>query len=259
MGAEAGRAKVSAVFRYVEDLQGGLPWGSVLDAGTGTHSMGWIGSLPTERWTAVSGSEAHAVQVRDSVESVRRPQDRIVVGNWADPALLGGERYDTVLADYLLGAIEGFAPYLQDSLFARLRPHVARRLYVVGVEPYVTAAPGDEAGATVFRIGRFRDACLLLAGERPYREFPMEWVTANLEASGYRVIAGRRFAIRYKERFVDSQIDMAAMRLPAVADPDLSRALAAHGEALRRRALEFIAANGCLAHGHDYVIAAEPA
>jgi hypothetical protein len=258
-------AKVSAkrtsseLFRHIEDLQGGQPWGSFLDAGTGTHSMGWIASLETERWTAISGAEGHAIQVRDAVENVRRPQDRIIVANWASERLLHGETYDTVLADYLLGAIEGFAPYFQDRLFARLRPHVGQRLYVVGVEPYVIGQPTDAAGAAIWQIGRFRDACLLLAGEQPYREFPMGWATHSLRTSGYRVLSTRRFAIRYKARFVNSQIDMALMRLETLADPSLAAALTARGEVIRANALRMAAAEGGIRHGSDYVIAAEPA
>jgi hypothetical protein len=250
--------KPTALFRRIEELQGDAPWGSFLDAGTGTNSIGWVASLATERWTAVSGAEAHAVQVRDAVEPVRRRQDRIVVGNWADPALLADERYDTVLADYLLGAIEGFAPYFQPRLFARLRPLVGRRLYVVGLEPYVTVEPADPAGRLVWEIGRWRDACLLHAGERPYREYPAEWAVERLEAAGFRLVAARRYAIRYKQRFVNSQIDMCAPRLAALPDRALAEALAARDEALRRAALERIAGEGSLRHGHDYLLAAEP-
>jgi hypothetical protein len=249
----------SALFRYIEDLQGDLPWGSFLDAGTGTHSIGWISSLATERWTVVSGAEAHAIQVRDAVECRRRPQDRIIVANWADDRLLNGQRYDTVLADYLLGAVEGFAPYFQEQLFTRLRPHVGSRLYVVGVEPYVAGHPKDEPAKAIWQIGRFRDACLLLAGEQPYREFPMGWVARSLATSAYRVLSTRRFAIRYKERFVNSQIDMALMRLEKLADQPLAAALAARGEAIRDHALRMVAAEDGIRHGFDYVIAAEPA
>ena len=252
------RPAVSGLFGEIEKLHGDLPWGAFLDAGTGTHSIGWVGSLATERWTAVSGAEAHAAQTADAIATKRRSTDRIVVGNWADPALLAGERYDTVLADYLLGAIDGFAPYFQHRLFARLRPLVCRRLYVVGLEPYVTGDPETEAGRLVREIGRFRDACLLLAGEQPYREYPAQWAVDHLEASGYRVIAAKRFANRYKDRFVNSQIDMCAPRLARIADRDLSTALEMRGEALRAEALAHVAREGGLRHGFDYVLAAEP-
>jgi hypothetical protein len=250
--------KPSALFRYIETLQGEAPWGSILDAGTGTNSIGWISNLATERWTAVTGAEGHAVQVRDAVAASRRPQDRIVLGNWADPALLAGERYDTVLADYLIGAVDGFAPYFQHKMFIRLRPLVGRRLYIVGLEPYVNVAADTPAGELVREIGRFRDSCLLLTGDRPYREYPAQWVVDHLEASGFEVTAARRFPIRYKERFVNSQIDMCAPRLAALADRALAGALTARGEELRARAIDHIRREGALRHGHDYVIAAEP-
>lgn len=248
----------SVLFRHIERLQDASPWGAVLDAGTGTHSIRWIGALQTERWTAVTGAEGHAVQVRGAVKDIQRPQDRIVLGNWADPALLEGERYDTVIADYLLGAVEGFAPYFQHRLFARLRPLVGKRLYIVGLEPYVNQPAPTPAGEIVRDIGRYRDACLLLIGEKPYREYPAQWVVDHLEASGYRVIASRQFPIRYKARFVNSQIDMCAPRLAAMADRALADALQKRGEILRERALALIEAEGGLAHGQDYVIAAEP-
>lgn len=249
----------TGLFHEIAKIQGNLPWGSLLDAGTGTHSIGWVGSLATERWTAVSGAEAHAAQTAEAIAARRRASDRIIVGNWTDPALLAGERYDTVLADYLLGAIDCFAPYFQHRLFARLRPLVARRLYVVGLEPYVAGEPDSEAGRLVWEIGRFRDACLMLAGEQPYREYPAQWAVDHLEASGYRVIAAKRFANRYKERFVNSQIDMCAPRLAKIADRGLAAALAARGEALRAEALAHVASADGLRHGFDYVLAAEPA
>lgn len=248
----------SALFRYIEGLQGDFPWGAVLDAGTGTHSIGWIGALPTERWTAVTGAEGHAAQVQKAIAGIQRPQDRIILGNWADPALLKGERYDTVIADYLLGAVEGFAAYFQHRLFARLRPLVGRKFYVIGLDPYVNGPARTPAGNLVRDIGRFRDACVLLVGETPYREYPAQWVAEHLEASGYRVTASKRFPIRYKARFVNSQIDMCAPRLAAMADRALADALRKRGEILRERALALIEAEGGLAHGQDYVIAAEP-
>lgn len=248
----------SALFRHIESLHGPEPWGALLDAGTGTHSIGWIRSLATTRWTAVSGSQAHAAQVGRAVADTRRPGDRIIVGNWADPTLLAGERYDIVLADYLLGAIDGFAPYFQHRLFARLRPLVGKRLYIVGLEPYVAGTPDTTAGRIAWKIGRFRDTCLLLAGEQPYREYPVQWVVDHLEASGFRVTSARRFPIRYKQRFVNSQIDMCAPRLERMADRALATALAAHGSALRDEALAHIEREGCLHHGFDYVLAAEP-
>jgi len=99
----------------------------------------------------------------------------------------------------------------------------------------------------------------LLAGEQPYREYPAQWVVDHLEASGYRVAAAKRFANRYKQKFVNGQIDMCAPRLAKIADRDLARTLAARGEALRSQALDRIASQGSLPYGFDYLLAAEPA
>ena len=137
--------------------------------------------------------------MRRIVGDRQRPEDRLLLGNWTDPDLLAGEQFDTVLADYLLGAIEGFAPYFQTELFARLRPLTLKRLYITGMEPYVvTERPEEEAGAFIWEIGRYRDACLLLSGEKPYREYPLDWVLAQLPRSGFRPIASRKFPIGFK-------------------------------------------------------------
>jgi hypothetical protein len=256
---DAAPSAASSLFRHIAALHGDRPWGAMLDAGTGSGSIGWIQSLDTRRWTAVTGAAGHAEQVRDLSEAKRRPDDRIVLGNWADPALLAGERYDTVLADYLLGAIDGFAPYFQERLFARLRPLTGGRLYVVGLDPYVpTDEPGDVAGRIVWRIGRLRDSCLLLAGERPYREYPAEWVVDNLRRSGFEPVAAERFPIRFGARFVEAQIAMCAPRIARLPDRTLAAALEGHAAALRADALAVIEREGALAAGADYVIAAEP-
>ncbi len=176
----------------------------MLDAGAGVHSLSWICGLPTDRWTAVTASPEHLQQINRATAVWTRPQDRLVLGDWADPGLLQGEVHDTVLADYLLGAVEGFAPFFQDQLFARLRGLVGRRLYVVGLEPYVLDEPEDPAGRLIWEIGRLRDACLLLAGETPYREYPAAWTTMALERAGFRVLAQKAFANRYRPGFVES-------------------------------------------------------
>ena len=45
------------------------------------------------------------------------------MGNWVDELLLAGERFDTVLMDYFIGAVEGLR-YWQERAFDRVRPHV---------------------------------------------------------------------------------------------------------------------------------------
>lgn len=106
------RAGISSLFRYIEGVHGERPWGTVLDAGTGVKSLQWIQTLPTERWTAVTAARSLADKTRAALGSAMRPQDRLLVGNWVDDSLLAGETFDTILVDYLVRAIEGFAPVL---------------------------------------------------------------------------------------------------------------------------------------------------
>jgi hypothetical protein len=255
--APAGAGSAS-LYEEVAQLQAGQPWGHFLDAGTGRASLSWLLGQETEAWTAVTGSPAMLETVRQHAGDRLRAQDRLVLGNWMDAELLHGERYDTVLADYLLGAIEGFAPYWQDRLFARLRPLVRRRLYVIGLEPYVSRFPDDPAGAIVTAIGRLRDACLLLAGETPYREYPLEWVLRQLRSSGFRTLDVRRYPIRYGPRFIDSQLDMCTQRLGRLRDRQLALSLMEHVQDLRARAHALCSQEQGLRHGHDYLILAEP-
>jgi len=248
-----------SLYDRITEWQGSQPWGAVLDAGTGRGSMRWLLAQRTERWTAVTGAQLMAETVQRDVGTRLRPQDRIVVGNWMDPQLLADERYDTVLADYLLGAVDAFAPYWQDQLFSRLQPLVRGRLYVIGLEPYTPYVPDDAAGRVISDIGRLRDACMLLARERPYREYPLDWVLRSLRAAGFRILDAQRVAIRYGERFVNSQLDMCTRTLGKLADRKLALTLHEHVADLRARALALSADAGGLLHGHDYIVMAETA
>ncbi len=250
--------KRSPLLSFIEASHGAASYGRVLDAGTGPQSLSWLMSLNTDSCTAVTGSPAMKAQVDLALGEWQRPQDRMLIGNWADPDLLAGEHFDTVLADHLLGAIEGFAPFFQTELFARLRPLTLKRLYATGVNPYVIERPRDAPGALLCEIGRYHDSCFLLSGKRPFREYPLKWVLAQLRRSGFRPIAARKMAVGYNADFVNSQIDRCRPRLERLADQAVASSLSAYGEALRGRALAHIESDGPIRH-QQYVIAAEPA
>lgn len=247
-----------SLFDHVEALQDDRPWGRFLDAGTGVNSSLWSTTLDTEAWTGVTAASGHADQVRDAVGARLRTQDRLVLGNWTDPALLEGEVHDTVLADYLIGAVEGFAPYFQQSLLRRLRPMTGCRLYVIGLDPYVVGPAESDEARMVRRIGRLRDAVLMLADETPYREYPAEWTLNALAGAGFRVLSARRFPNRYKAKWVNGQLDMALRRLPRIADNGLAERLAGTIAAVREQGLALCDERDGLRHGADYVVACEP-
>ncbi|MEO1656519.1 MAG: class I SAM-dependent methyltransferase [Pseudomonadota bacterium] len=253
------KRKHSALYRHIAELQGERPWGGLLDAGTGANSIRWVSELSTERWTAVTGSAGEADLTRQAAGEAMRPQDRIVLGNWADEQLLKGEVYDTVLADYLLGAVEGYAPYFQPYLFKRLRPLTGQVLYVTGLEPYVpTPRPEARDAHLLWEIGRFRDACVLMKGGMPYREYPAPWAADQLKQARFSVRAVKHFDIAYKETFVTAQINIALNGIESLPDKALAHALKARGDALKAEAVQLIAAEGALRSCRNYVIAAEP-
>ncbi len=251
------KSSTSALFQFIESLQAPNEWGSFLDAGTGVNSAHWCASLQTTKWVGVTGAKDYAKQIEQSLGDSLRPQDELLVGNWGDKNFLQNQSFDTVLADYLLGAIEGFAPYFQGKLFARLYPHVKKTLYVIGLDPYINAPVATEAGRIVREIGRMRDVCLLLADQSPYREFPAEWTLNSLNAAGFKITEARRFPNRYREKWVNSQLDMCVRRLPLFKDKALAKSFATTIEALRRDGLALCREENGLRYGADYVIACE--
>lgn len=122
------REKVKAIkmgdvlFGCIEKMHASHTWGRFLDAGTGLHSLKWIQTLPTVSWTAITADHGMRNQIlKDSnVASKIRPEDKLVVGNWMDDTFRSSiGQYDTILADYLIGAVDGFSPYEQDVIIQR--------------------------------------------------------------------------------------------------------------------------------------------
>ncbi len=97
-------------------IHGNNPWGKILDAGTGINSLSWISQLKSESWTAVTCAINMKADIQQIISARQRPQDRLLLGNWADSDFMVNERFDTVIADYLLGAVDGFVPYWQIPL-----------------------------------------------------------------------------------------------------------------------------------------------
>lgn len=111
------------LFSTIERFHGTKPWGRFLDAGTGLHSLKWIQTLPTTSWTSITAdmSMYNLIKSNPDVAKLMRSEDELVVGNWMDDKFISGmEKYDTILADYLIGAVDGFSPYEQDEIISRL-------------------------------------------------------------------------------------------------------------------------------------------
>lgn len=246
-----------ALFKHIELLQGARPWGRVLDAGTGSASLRWITGLNTMSWTAVTADPQRARKLENEFSDSHRDSDRILAGNWSDPLLLGGETFDVVLADYLIGSMDRFSPYFQYRFLRRLRPHVATRLYLVGLEPY--CGEGDDAGGRlVLEIANLRDACILHAGHRCHREYPSDWVIGELESSGFSVEEEKRFPIIYGTKFINEQLDVCRRKLEFIENQELVGGLRSRIDKLREEALAFYDVHRGIRFGYDYAISARP-
>ena len=205
------------LFAYCEELHGrAKPWGDVLDAGTGSHSLGWLGSLNRSSLTAVTGDPHMMSEMQRQFTGKLQDRDELVIGNWRDEDFLKGRQFDVIIADYLLGALEGFAPYHQHSLLERLQRHLrpGGELYFVGTEP-LPERVSSAAGQLVSDVARTRDAAILLGNDRrrPYREYPQWWVLQHVPDS-WRLVGSGAFPIVYSVRTVLRQLTVARRKLP---------------------------------------------
>lgn len=220
-------------------------WGSVLDSGTGELSLAFLVTRNTSSWTAVTADKQRQRRMSEKLAGqIRADVDTLVIGNWMDDNFLKGQQFDWVLEDYLLGAVEGFAPFFQHKLYQRLRPHVRKGLLLIGLEPHPQRVPSDvelstdaqRSWAVLLETVRLRDAALLLAKDRPYREFPLEWVEAHLNLSGFRVVEKQVLPYSTGENWAKSQLGIVDRHLHLVQNKPLAKALGVHADKLRLRA-----------------------
>lgn len=203
-----------ALFGHIEAKQGTKPFGSFLDAGTGVHSLRWIATLASDDtntpksssatttmkdFTAVTADENMRKDCQKEVDELGMSHlGKVVIGNWFPPngddtqslSMIDTDeegnlkQYDTILADYLIGAMDGFSPYTQDQMIdklaKRLRP--GGRLYIVGLQPIPDSFGNDRNSPQniICEVRKVRDACILLAGDRCYREYPLDWIERQI-------------------------------------------------------------------------------
>lgn len=198
----------------------------------------------------------------------------VVIGDWArgvgedggvDPRappgarLLEGRMFDTIVADYLVGAIDGFAPYFQDLVFPRLVEHLkpGGRMYVIGLNPIPDRVRGD---ANVFcKITKIRDSCILLANHRCYREYPIEWIMRNVKRAGLEVVDAHRYPIRYDHATMVRQINVARSKLPHFISRGMANEMKKVLDGLEKESFEVTQRrpDGRITMGFDYIITAE--
>lgn len=293
-----------ALFTYIERCQKeyGKPFNTLLDSGTGTHSLRWISSLMrnsdhlpsddplyVQRYTAITADEIMrkaVVKEADNLGMVDKGD--IVIGNWfavndedegtaanaagegefpsgrsvASSNFLNDQKFDTILSDYLIGALDGFSPYYQDLMLSRLDRHLnpGGRIYIVGLQPVPDQV--DDDANIVCKVTKIRDACILLAGHRCYREYPVDWVVRNIQKIPHlRVAKISQFPILYSHGTIVRQLNVARSKLPLFPSPGLAKEMENAIKDLENESLILTQRNknGKLKLGFDYVVVVEKA
>jgi hypothetical protein len=136
-------------------------------------------------WDGVTADESMRRTVQKQLSGIKADsKGEIIIGNWASDEKSTGDSvtgfkvrngsygylvahrvYDTILCDYLIGAVDGFSPYYQDLIIPRIKRHLkpGGRIYVVGLNPVPDKVEGK--GNVVCEVRKARDAAILLAGE----------------------------------------------------------------------------------------------
>ena len=187
--------KDDALFGSIEKQQGDKPFGMVLDAGTGLHSLRWLATLRSkglERCVAITADKVMQRNCEREVEALNAMDYiEVVIGNWFENNNESNNKmnssssrssssdsfnfqegiFDVILADYLIGAMDGFSPYTQDLIVPKLakllRP--GGRLYIVGLQPIP-----DQVNVNNLIIKRPESVCqfFCVLSVRPNKPFP---------------------------------------------------------------------------------------
>ena len=288
--------KDDMLFGCIEKTQGNKPFGNVLDAGTGMHSLRWIATLGNEEkgmtsFTAITADKTMQRNVQNEVDALEVGHlGNVIIGNWFGntPLELPTGSFDVILADYLIGAMDGFSPYQQDLMIPKLMRLLkpGGRLYIVGLEPIPDKVEpvGDEttAGANIIcQVRRVRDACILLAGHRCYREYPLEWIQRQIQQTKYNpdpnardqgdgrngehlsLISSNTFSILYKHTSIVTQINVGRSKFKYFPSPALADSMKKVLDDLEKQSLDATSkantstSGGRIKLGFDYVVAAE--
>lgn len=259
--------KDDVLFGSIERQQGTKPFGNFLDAGTGVHSLCWIATLGDKGMTDFTAVTADANMKQSCEKTIAElgVYGNIAMGNWfseSDP-LTFNTKFDTILADYLIGAMDGFSPFKQDLILPKLAAllNPGGRLYIVGLQP-IPDKVDDPAGNIICRVRQVRDACILLAGHRCYREYPVDWIERQVdEMDGMRLVETGKYPILYRHATILRQINVGRSKFPYFPTPELAESMGKVLDQLEKESFEATqkSSNGAITLGFDYVVCVEKA
>lgn len=123
--------------------------------------------------------------------------------------------------------MDAFSPYLQDCIFDRLAHHLnpGGRIYLVGTEPIPDKDTNDAQKDLVCRVKRVRDVCILLTGDRCYREYPLSWTLRQMKRCGLNIESSQQYSLLHRRADLHDQIGVGRSMLKKIADPNLASSL----------------------------------
>jgi hypothetical protein len=189
--------------------------------GTCAHSLRWLATLPLDGGlVAVTADATMQRNCQREIADLGIDQvTTLVQGNWFDetnPLDFAENEFDVILCDYLIGAMDGFSPYRQDLMIPNLTKYLkpAGRMYIVGLEPIP-----DDSGSVISRVRQVRDACILLAGHKCYREYPASWLERQIRHTpDLEYLHRQHFTILYHKSTIVKQINVGRSKLPLLPD-----------------------------------------
>jgi hypothetical protein len=151
-----------------------------------------------------------------------------------------------------------YSPYEQDQIVSRLKDHLNPdgRLYFIGMNPI----PDEPALPTkiISEVRQARDASILLAGHRMYREFPLSWMLRHISNVGLETTAHKKYTIMHSEVSVTRQIKVAQSKLNLMTNAALRHGMEKYLFELEARVRDTMRLNGGkVALSFDYVIMAQ--
>ncbi|OEU12599.1 hypothetical protein FRACYDRAFT_150279, partial [Fragilariopsis cylindrus CCMP1102] len=235
---------------------------------------------------AVTADESMRKNVQREVDQLDiNHLGKVVIGNWFPPDNNESQSlrkidtdtgtgklklYDTILADYLIGAMDGFSPYTQDQMInklaSRLKP--GGRLYIVGLEPipdsYNSNSKNNNGSKNnqppppqniICDVRKIRDACILLSGDRCYREYPLQWIQQQQKPL-LKLVETQKFPILYRHSTIVKQINVARNKISKFSSKALAKEMSIELDRLEKKsydATEAISKDKRIQLGFDYV------
>ena len=130
-------------------------------------------------------------------------------------------------------------------------------MYIIGLQPIPDKVAGD---ANVFcKITKIRDACILLANHRCYREYPLDWIERHVARAGLNVKERRQYPIRYDHATMLRQINVGRSKLKLFPSQGMATEMGKVLDELEKESLEVTKRqeSGRITLGFDYVVVAE--